>query len=90
MYKRQIQSEHTLDSNAVFGLQHVPKTLAIIGGGYIGLEFACFFQEIGTQVSVFEMLPQIAAGADGEISARMLQIDVYKRQLFTRFYRFSV
>ena len=69
-----IQSEHTLDSNTVFGLQHVPKTIAIIGGGYIGLEFACFFQEIGTRVSVFEMLPQIAAGADGEISTRMLQI----------------
>ncbi len=69
-----IQSDHTLDSNTVFGLQHVPKTIAIIGGGYIGLEFACFFQEIGTRVSVFEMLPQIAAGADGEISARMLQI----------------
>ena len=69
-----IQSEHTLDSNTVFGLQHVPKTIAIIGGGYIGLEFACFFQEIGTRVSVFEMLPQIMAGADGEISTLMLQI----------------
>jgi dihydrolipoamide dehydrogenase len=69
-----IQSDHTLDSNTVFALQHVPKTIAIIGGGYIGLEFACFFQEIGTRASVFEMLPQIAAGADGEISARMLQI----------------
>src|ERR1035441_1286964 len=69
-----IQSEHTLDSNTVFGLQHVPKTIAIIGEGYIGLEFACFFQEIGTRVSVFEMLPQIMAGADGEISTLMLQI----------------
>lgn len=69
-----IQSDHILDSNTVFGLQNIPQTIAIIGGGYIGLEFACFFQEIGTRVSVFEMLPQIAAGADGEISARMLQI----------------
>jgi dihydrolipoamide dehydrogenase len=69
-----IQSDHILNSNTVFGLQNVPQTIAIIGGGYIGLEFACFFQQIGTRVSVFEMLPQIAAGADGEISARMLQI----------------
>ena len=69
-----IHSEHTLDSNTVFGLQHVPKTIAILGGGYIGLEFACFFQEIGTRVSVFEMLPQIVAEADGEISTRMVQI----------------
>ena len=69
-----IQSEFALDSNSVLELQQVPKTIAIVGGGYIGLEFACFFNEIGTKVSVFEMLPDIAAGADGEISARMLRI----------------
>jgi dihydrolipoamide dehydrogenase len=69
-----IDSEYMLDSNTVFSLQRVPETIAIIGGGYIGLEFACFFREIGTQVGVLEMLPQIAAGADGEISARLLQI----------------
>jgi dihydrolipoamide dehydrogenase len=69
-----IQSEFTLDSNSVFELQQVPKTIAIVGGGYIGLEFACFFQEIGAKVEVFEMLPEIAAGADSEISTRMLRI----------------
>jgi len=69
-----IQSEFTLDSNSVFELQQVPNTIAIVGGGYIGLEFACFFQEIGTKVSVFEMLPDIAAGADADISGRMLRI----------------
>jgi dihydrolipoamide dehydrogenase len=69
-----IQSEFTLDSNSVFELQQVPKTIAIVGGGYIGLEFACFFQEVGAKVEVFEMLPAIAAGADSEISARMLRI----------------
>jgi dihydrolipoyl dehydrogenase len=69
-----IRSERVLDSNTVFGIKDVPKKIAIIGGGYIGLEFACFFNEIGTQVSVYEMLPQIAAGSDQEISNRMLQI----------------
>lgn len=69
-----IGSERVLDSNTVFGLTHVPKTIAIIGGGIIGLEFACFFAEVGTNVSVYEMLPQIAMGCDQEISNRMLQI----------------
>jgi dihydrolipoamide dehydrogenase len=73
-----IRSERVLDSNTVFGLDHVPETIAIIGGGYIGLEFACFFNEIGTKVTVYEMLPQIATGSDQEISNRMLQI--LKRQ----------
>ena len=63
-----------LDSDTVFDLTRVPETIAIIGGGYIGLEFACFFNEVGAKVSVYEMLPQIAAGCDREISSRLLQI----------------
>jgi dihydrolipoyl dehydrogenase len=69
-----IRSERVLDSNTVFGLTKVPESIAIIGGGYIGLEFACFFHEVGARVSVYEMLPQIAAGSDREIAARLLQI----------------
>ena len=69
-----IRSGRVLDSDTVFGLTRVPKTIAIVGGGYIGLEFACFFNEIGTQVDVYEMLPRIASGSDQEISGRMLRI----------------
>lgn len=69
-----IGSERVLDSDSVFDLARVPEKVVIIGGGYIGLEFACFFQEIGAQVAVYEMLPQIASGSDDEISARLLQI----------------
>ena len=69
-----IRSEGVLDSDTVFNLTRVPGKIAIVGGGYIGLEFACFFNEIGSQVAVYEMLPQIAAGADLEISTRLLQI----------------
>src|SRR5262245_4244730 len=46
-----IRSERVLDSDSVFDLERIPEKVAIIGGGYIGLEFACFFSEIGTQVS---------------------------------------
>lgn len=66
--------ENTLNSDTVFNLEVVPKSIAIVGGGYIGLEFACFFREIGCEVQVFEMMPDIAAGADGEIASRMLRI----------------
>jgi dihydrolipoamide dehydrogenase len=69
-----IRSERVLDSDTVFALTKIPEKIAIIGGGYIGLEFACFFNEVGAKVSVYEMLPQIAAGADQEIAARLLQI----------------
>jgi dihydrolipoamide dehydrogenase len=68
-----IRSEHVLNSTSVFELNKVPAQVAIIGGGYIGLEFATFFSEIGAEVVVFEMLPQIASGCDGDVSDRLLQ-----------------
>lgn len=68
-----IRSEKVLDSDTVWALDRIPETVAIIGGGFIGLEFACFFTEIGSRVKVYEMLPQVAAGCDQEIAARLLQ-----------------
>ncbi|MCC7175767.1 MAG: dihydrolipoyl dehydrogenase [Bryobacterales bacterium] len=67
-----LDSPGVLDSNSVFGLTALPGRVAIIGGGYIGLEFASFFAGAGSRVTVFEMLPQIAAGCDGDISRRLL------------------
>jgi dihydrolipoamide dehydrogenase len=69
-----ISSERVHDSDSIFGLTSVPERIAIIGGGYIGLEFACFFSEIGSDVTVYEMLPQIAAGSDREIAVKLQQI----------------
>ena len=69
-----IRAEGVLDSDTVFALARLPEKFAIIGGGYIGLEFACFFNEAGAHVSLYEMLPHIAAGCDQEISSRLLQI----------------
>jgi dihydrolipoamide dehydrogenase len=69
-----IGSEAVLDSTSVFEMTKVPSRVAIIGGGYIGLEFATFFNEIGVEVNVFEMLPQVAGGCDGDISDRLLQV----------------
>jgi len=69
-----VHAEGVLDSDTVFSLARVPASIAIIGGGYIGLEFACFFNEIGAHVAVFERRPRIAASCDGEVSTRLLQI----------------
>ena len=69
-----IDSLGVFDSDTIFGLTKIPASIAIMGGGFIGLEFACFFNEIGSQVTVFEMLPQVASGADQEIATRLLQI----------------
>jgi len=65
--------ESALDSTALLSLTEIPKSLAVIGGGYIGLEFASFFATIGVKVTLIEMLPRIAAGADHDIAQRLQQ-----------------
>lgn len=56
-----------LSSDHILELKSVPKSLAIIGGGAVGLEFGTIFNSLGSQVTVIEMLPGIAAGQDQEI-----------------------
>ena len=55
-----------------------PERLVVIGGGVIGMEFASFFNSIGTQVTVVEMLPKILGPMDAEISA-LLQAQYEKK-----------
>ncbi|MCV2394190.1 dihydrolipoyl dehydrogenase [Actinotalea sp. M2MS4P-6] len=68
-----LDSPAVLDSDSVFDLPELPASVAIIGGGVIGLEFASFFNDVGVQVTVLEMLPSIGAGADDDVSRRLLK-----------------
>ena len=50
-----------LNSTSVLELTELPKSIAIIGGGYIGCEFASLFAELDVQVTIFEAMPSIVA-----------------------------
>lgn len=63
-----------LTNREILELKQQPKSLVIIGGGVIGMEFATFYNAIGTRVTVIEMLPEILGGIDSEISAMMRDI----------------
>ena len=58
-----------LTNREILEMKERPESLVVIGGGVIGMEFACFYQGLGTKVTVIEMLPEILGGVDGEISA---------------------
>lgn len=60
-----------LTNREILELKTRPESLVIIGGGVIGMEFASFFNSLGTRVEVIEMLPEILGGLDLEISALM-------------------
>lgn len=51
--------ERIHNSTSILELERVPQTLAIIGGGYIGCEFASLFAELGAKVTIIEALPSI-------------------------------
>lgn len=55
------------DSTAALALESVPKSLLVIGGGYIGLELGSVYAALGSRVSVVEMLPGLLPGADRDL-----------------------
>ena len=58
--------------------KEVPTSLVIIGGGVIGMEFASFFNSLGVQVTVIEMMDEILGGMDKELSG-LLRAEYAKR-----------
>ena len=58
--------------------KELPASLAIIGGGVIGMEFASFFNSLGVEVTVIEMMDEILGGMDKELSG-LLRAEYAKR-----------
>ncbi len=63
-----------LTNREILELKEKPESLAIIGGGVIGMEFASFFNSIGTKVTVVEMMGEILTGMDVEMSTMLRKI----------------
>ena len=69
-----IPNDHpsVMTSKEALQLKDIPKSLLVIGGGYIGLEMATVYNSLGSQVTVVEMLDSLLPGADKDI-VRLLQ-----------------
>jgi dihydrolipoamide dehydrogenase len=64
------------NSNHALSAHDIPSSVVVVGGNYIGLEFASVYRSFGAEVQVVEMLPRIAPAEDGDISealAKLLQ-----------------
>ena len=66
--------KRVITSREAMVLGEIPKRLAIIGSGAIGVEFAYIYHEFGTKVTLVEMLPNILPVEDEEVSARLKTI----------------
>lgn len=63
----QIGTPRVMDSTAALNLDEIPPTMLVIGGGYIGLELGTVYAELGSQVSVVELLDGLLMGADRDL-----------------------
>ncbi len=63
-----------LDSTSIMELDKAPKHLVVLGGGYIGLEFAQMFRRFGSRVTIIEMLPQLLAREDEDVAEEVADI----------------
>jgi dihydrolipoyl dehydrogenase len=62
-----IESKRLLNSTTALDLPEIPKSLLVVGGGYIGLELGSVYNSLGTKVSVVEMMPGLLPGADKDL-----------------------
>ncbi len=70
----QPDADFILTNIEILNLQAVPKSMAIIGAGAVGVEFASMFQRFGTEVSLFEALPRIVPVEDEEVSKELERV----------------
>ncbi len=62
-----IGSKRILDSTSALKVENVPKTLLVVGGGYIGLELGSVYAALGSKVTVVEMTPNLLPGVDPDL-----------------------
>ena len=63
-----------VDSTGLLQLDHLPKRLAIIGAGVIGMEFASVFHRFGSEVTVIEYLKECLPALDSDIAKRLRKL----------------
>lgn len=67
-------SAHVMDSNALLDLESLPKRLLIIGAGFIGLEFASYFANFGSQVDVFQFNDEFLPSEDADVQEEIKKV----------------
>lgn len=73
-----INADNILTNREILDKKELPKSLVVIGGGVIGMEFASLYNSFGVEVTVIEMIDKILGEMDAELS-KMLQ-DIYAKR----------
>ncbi len=68
-----VDGRNVINSDTCWHLPKLPDSLICVGGGVIGIELACMFNGLGTEVTIVEMLPDILAPVDDEVRALLVR-----------------
>jgi pyruvate/2-oxoglutarate dehydrogenase complex dihydrolipoamide dehydrogenase (E3) component len=63
-----------LTNTTILGLDHVPRHLVVVGGSYVGLEFAQIFRRFGAEVTIVERMPKLISREDDDVSEGLREI----------------
>ena len=69
----EIDRQRIITSDEAIHLREVPKTIAIMGSGAVGVEFASIFRRFGSEVTILELLPRLVPVEDEAVSAELLK-----------------
>jgi dihydrolipoamide dehydrogenase len=68
-----IDGRNVINSDTCWHLPKLPESVICVGGGVIGVEIACMFNGLGSQVTIVEMLPSILAPVDDEVRSLLVR-----------------
>ncbi|MGC9009741.1 MAG: dihydrolipoyl dehydrogenase [Sulfolobales archaeon] len=63
-----LNREYILDNREIFNLRKAPSSIIIVGGGYVGVEFATILAKLGVDIHIVEMMPNLLPGVDLDAS----------------------
>src|SRR5260370_3030675 len=84
-----IDGRNVINSDTCWDLPDTPKSIICVGGGVIGMELACMFNAMGSQVTVVEMLPNVLAPVDDEVRNSLCAYSVSEASILSQEQRSS-
>ncbi len=79
-----LDGKNVITSTEALNISKLPESLAVIGGGVIGMEIGSIYADLGARVTVLEALPRILPGMDEEISRTLHEIAQEKMDIYTQ------
>lgn len=72
--------KNIISSTEALELREIPKSLLIVGAGVIGCEFACIYSELGSEITIVELLPR-AVSTEDEAVSKLLEKELKKKKI---------